>query len=193
MSADSGAASRKPLVLIFLFSAAPFILATLIYLFWKPAPDATVGVYLNPTAPLSAPALRDLSGMPAPLEQLRGRWLLLMVSDAACSGACGETLFRMQQWRMAQGEKMNRIERVWLQTGPTPATSTLPAAAGVIVRHDAASELARQLPAASSGQDGAIYLLDPHGNLVMRYDASADPVKVIRELTRLLKINNRLG
>lgn len=195
MSADTGGVrrSRKPVVLIFLFSAAPFVLATLIYLFWKPSPDATVGVYLNPTEALTAPGLLDPSGQPAPLEALRGKWLLLMTAPSACDSLCRQTLYRMRQVRLAQADKMDRIDRVWLQPGAPVPVAALPEAAEVHQRFDADLSLLRRLPPAPQDQAGAIYLIDPHGNLVMRYDASVDPVRMIRELTRLLKINNRLG
>jgi len=47
------------------------------------------------------------------------------------------------------------------------------------------------LPAARSPADH-IYVIDPLGNLVLRYARDADPAGIIKDLARLLKIS-RIG
>lgn len=176
-----------------LLSAAPFVLATLLYVLWKPGSLKTDGVFLDPKAPLAAADLRDASGQTAPLQQLRGKWLLVMATASACDQSCSDTLYRMRQVRMAQGEYMQRIERIWLSAGPADALFSKAEADGTRVRVDSAGQLLKQLPAGQGGIAGAVWLIDPNGNLVMRYDAGVDPVKMIRELKRIIKINNGLG
>lgn len=195
MSHATGAAAphRKPFLWIMLLSAAPFVLATLLYVGWTPGSLKTDGVFLDPKAPLAATDLRDASGQAAPLLQLRGKWLLVMATTGACDQACSNTLYRMRQVRMAQGEYMQRIERIWLSVKPADALFGKAQADGTRVRVDGEGQLLKQLPAGREGVAGAVWLIDPNGNLVMRYDAAVDPVKMIRELKRIIKINNGLG
>ncbi|MND01743.1 hypothetical protein D3C83_208510 [compost metagenome] len=53
------------------------------------------------------------------------------------------------------------------------------------------SVLLKQLPAAGAQRDH-IYLLDPLGNLVLRYPRDADPSRMRKDLERLLKVS-RIG
>ena len=48
------------------------------------------------------------------------------------------------------------------------------------------SALLKALPASGTPADH-IYLVDPLGNLVLRYTYDADPSRIIKDLTRLLK------
>lgn len=193
MSSDTRVANRKPFLWVMLLSASPFVLATLFYLFWKPVTINTVGVFLAPKAALTAPDLRDIGGLPASLQQSRGRWLLLMATQKRCETVCISTLYRIRQVRAAQGQYMDRIQRVWLATSGDDGEYRNAEADGVAVRFDPEGQLLDQLPVGEAGLDGAVYLIDPNGNLVMRYDATVDPVKMIREITRIIKINNGLG
>ena len=53
------------------------------------------------------------------------------------------------------------------------------------------SPVAREFPAEGDRADH-IYLLDPLGNLIMRYPKNADPKKMHKDLGRLLKYS-RIG
>jgi hypothetical protein len=55
----------------------------------------------------------------------------------------------------------------------------------------AGSALLTQLPAAVDARD-PIYLMDPLGNLVLRYPRGADPSRMKKDLERLLKVS-RIG
>jgi hypothetical protein len=48
----------------------------------------------------------------------------------------------------------------------------------------------------NSGEDvvsaGRLYIVDPLGNLMMRYDADVDPRGIIKDIQRLIK-NSRIG
>ena len=55
----------------------------------------------------------------------------------------------------------------------------------------AGSDLLGQLPVAHSAADH-LYIVDPLGNLVLRYPRDADPGRIIKDITRLLK-TSRIG
>jgi len=81
---------------------------------------------------------------------------------------------------------MLRIERVWAVTGPgQPDPALLAVHPGLRLAHAREDEL-KPLPL--GGDAGAyIFLIDPLGNLVLRYDESTNPKGMLADLRRLLR------
>ena len=65
------------------------------------------------------------------------------------------------------------------------------ALASDLIRIKPTTELVKKLQSAATGHltDGMLFLIDPLGNLMMRYDAGFDPYKVKNDLMHLLKIS----
>lgn len=190
MSGNTGSAHRKVLLWIFALSAAPFVLATLMYFFGKPT-HKSIGVLLEPIHALKQAALPNPKGFPSKFPP--GKWLLLMASTSECNAVCQDNLHRMRQVRVAQGPDMLRLERVWISAAKVDPHYVAEEGDGVVVQVDAQSALISQLPHDAAPLESNIFLIDPHGNLVMRYGAQVDPVKMIREIGKIMKINNGLG
>jgi hypothetical protein len=169
---------RVTLLLVALACAAPVVLATLAYyLDWAPGGTGNYGELIPP---------RPLSG--APLEKLKGKWVLVSFDAAACDAYCEKKLYFMRQTRRAQGKEQLRIERAWLLTSPgQPRAELLQAIEGTHVAP--AGELAKAFPGAPADH---IYLVDPLGNLMLRFPRDPDPKKIIKDLNRLLKYS-RIG
>lgn len=161
--------ARLKLLLIALCAVSPVLGSYLAYYLLPPAGGKSYGQLLT-VAPLAA---ARQAGWP------QGKWVLLTMQDGRCADSCKQRRFVLKQIHMAQGEALDRLQRVELRSsgaGPLPA--------GVLgLPLDTAAGLRR---------DG-YYLVDPLGNQVMFYSDQAEPVKVIRELSRLLKTNNGLG
>jgi len=169
---------RTTLLLIALACAAPVILATLAYYFgWAPGSSSNYGELIPP---------RPLDG--APLEKLRGKWVLVSFDASACDSYCEKKLYFMRQTRRAQGKEQVRIERLWLLTDAgRPRAELLTALEDA---HVAPAEgLAKSFPGNPSDH---IYLVDPLGNLMLRFPRDPDPKRIIKDLTRLLKYS-RIG
>jgi hypothetical protein len=134
----------------------------------------------------------SLSGEAAALTSLKGQWLLLSVGDGACDAACQQRLYFQRQLREALGKDKDRLDRVWLiQDGAKPAPSLLPALAQAIVLYVKAQDLQGWLPP-PTGQSLAshMYVVDPLGNLMLRFPADMDmagAAKAKRDLERLLR------
>jgi hypothetical protein len=133
---------------------------------------------------LLAPRPAGLPAHPA----LKGKWVLVQFDAGACATACERKLYFMRQVRRAQGREMGRIARLWAITDSARPAPALVAALEdtVIVEQGAA------LAAAFPGEAGAvrhIYLVDPLGNLMMRFPEDPDPARVIKDLKHLLKFS----
>jgi hypothetical protein len=94
----------------------------------------------------------------------------------------------MRQVRRALGKDMLRVERLWIVTdAAVPPTALLAAIEGTQVAPMDAG-LAAAFPAERSLADH-IYLVDPLGNLMMRFPRDPDPSRMIQDLQRLLKLS----
>ena len=158
---------RLKLALVFAACAAPFVLGWAAYQFgWGVAGGG--GNYGELIAP------RPVAG---PLAPLKGKWVLVTFDAAACDAACEKKLYVVRQVRKAQGKDADRIERLWvLSDGGKPRPELL-----------AAIEGAHVTPQELDFKGDDIYLVDPLGNLMMRFPRDPDPSKMIKDLQRLLK------
>ena len=168
--------SRLKLALIGAVCAAPLVLGTLAYWFgWGTGSPGNYGELIGP---------RALSG--SQIVALRGKWVLVTIDAPACDAPCERKLYFMRQMRRATGKNQERVERLWLLTDPrSPSAKLLAAIEGThIVRADAA--LLRSFPGTPSEH---IYVVDPLGNLMMRYPRDPDPSRMLKDIKRLLKVS----
>lgn len=165
--------------------AAPIIASYAAYYFWQPSGHVNYGTLIEPRQ-LPDSALVRLDSRRFSLRELQGQWVLLAAAPAACGPACVEKLVYMRQVRLAQGKDTDRVERVWLLTDAGAPDATLLAEhPGLIVVRDTGA-VTSALPAPNSPLDH-VYVVDPLGNLMMRFPADADPRKMLKDLTRLLR------
>lgn len=121
-----------------------------------------------------------------PVAALRGKWILLQFDGGACNPQCEKKLYYMRQIRRAQGKDMNRVERLWIVTDTVePRTQLLVAIEGTRLA-PANADLVAAFPAERARSEH-IYLVDPLGNLMLRFPRDPDPAKMLKDLERLLK------
>ncbi|WP_179401179.1 SCO family protein [Burkholderia guangdongensis] len=182
---------RWMLLLVALVCAAPMIASYVTYYVIKPRGGSTnYGALIDPQRPIP-PSLTvvDESGKTVPLASLRGVWLFVMTDKSACDDACATKLYFMRQVRATQAGERERITTVWLRSDANPIPDKVSAAypdTRKLVADPAA--IAAWLPADAGTQDtDHIYLVDPNGNLMMRFPKNPDPSKIKRDVTKLLK------
>lgn len=181
---------RFKMILIALLCAAPIIAACLAYFVWQPSKRMNYGDLLQVHA-LPDPALKSLDGTPLRLSRLRGKWLMVSIDSGACAKACEDKLFLMRQMRLMQGRDMERMERVFLITDELPLTTLLIREYDGMrmLRVPASDEgvaLLRAFPAADS-PNNHVYLVDPYGNLMMRFPPQPEPARMKKDLGVLFK------
>jgi glutathione peroxidase-family protein len=95
----------------------------------------------------------------------------------------------MRQVRLMQKNEIERIERVWLiDDDKIPETSLKEDFKGTLLINAQGNELLKKIPAKISQRDH-IYLIDPLGNLMMRFPKNIDPSKMAKDIKRLLKVS----
>jgi cytochrome oxidase Cu insertion factor (SCO1/SenC/PrrC family) len=189
---------RLALILLVLVFALPLAAATWLYYspdVWKPKTFTNQGQLMDPPRRLDPVALVDLPGQPFGTEQLRRHWTLMHVGNGRCDHACEEALVDTRQLRLALGHNMDRVQRVYLSTD----ASTLSQLAPLLEEHPRLhlvtgerEALATVMAALGRDAQGHIYLLDPLGNLVLRYSPEVSARDMLKDVRKLLR-NSRIG
>ena len=175
----------KFLMLIAVF-VVPVVAAYLAYFGWRPAGHTNYGDLIAVT-PLQQTAGVKHDGTSFDLGTLRGKWLMVHVGPADCDASCAQQLYLMRQTRIAQGKEQSRIERVWVLTGSGAVDPALMEAhAGLHAWRPGEAAFVEQFPARDD-RAGHIYLVDPLGNLMLRFPAEPDAKRMMKDLKLLLK------
>lgn len=181
---------RWKLLLVLLVCASPLIFSYLTYYVIKPSGRTNYGALIDPRQyPIPALGSVGLDGKPLGLEAYKGKWIMLQAAPGDCQQACKDQLVAMRQLRIMTGKEMERIERVWLITDDSPLDTVLMRVIEGTRFLRVKPELVKAWLPVEQGGDIAdhVYLIDPLGNLMMRFPKQADPAKVKKDLGKLLK------
>ncbi|MFM9968518.1 MAG: SCO family protein [Burkholderiales bacterium] len=179
--------SNFMLWLVLAVCLAPFIAATVLHRYFPPDSRMNFGELVEPV-PLPNNDLQSLDGKTMQISALRGKWIMVHVDSGVCDAACNDKLWKIRQLRLTQGKNMERIERLWLVADQTPIDATLQKEYAGTHIWRAGNEFIRLLPA-TNGPHQHIWLIDPLGNVMMRYSRDADPSRIKNDLIRLLKVS----
>ena len=188
----STAAGRWKMLAVLLVCASPVVASYFTYYVIRPDGRRNYGELITPQRPIPAIATVDLDGKIDELAVLKKQWLLITVADAQCSEPCQQRLYFQRQLREALGREKTRLDRILLLTDNAPVDARLrPALTEATVLRVPADQLAQWLPAATGQQlEDHLYLVDPMGNLMMRFPANMDTAgaaKAKRDIDRLLR------
>lgn len=178
---------RHTVAWIAAITLAPIVASYAVYYFYPRAPTANYGTLL-PTRPIPGVEGTRPDGSPFRLDDLRGRWVLVAHGRGDCDAACERRLYATRQAQTMQGKERERIVRVFLlEGGPAPRPALVAQHPGLVVAR-ITDAVATKFP----GGPGSLYVIDPLGNLVLRYPDDPDIKGMAGDLTRLLKAS-RIG
>jgi hypothetical protein len=177
--------SRKPLWILIVLCVAPIAASYIAFYWWQPDDHVNYGQLLSPKSMPDA-GWSHLDGTPARLADFGGKWVLTIVDAGDCDAWCRDKLAYIRQIRLAQGREADRVARLWIVTNGVPDRTLLADHAGLELWRPTGVTLASLFPAERSLEDH-IYVIDPLGNLMMRYERDADPRRMLKDVTRLLR------
>ena len=192
-------AGRRHFIALVLICALPFVGAWLLMAFpeLRPAGHAQRGELLDPVAPLAGAPYQDLDGREFGLPALGGKWTLAWLGTRPCDAACDGPLGLLQRVRRLLGENSRdaQVLAVLLEPPADPAWRARMAADGgtrIIAGPPAAlAALDVQLRGGVAAADAArFFIVDPRGNLVLRYAGEApwqDMLEDLKHLQRYVK------
>lgn len=173
---------RLQLLLILLGVIGPMILATGMYKlqFWVPEGRSYHGELIG-----NGQSRADLG-----VQAQEDRWQLLVTAPKECSVDCQQLVYLARQVQIGLGRDAGR------------ASHALAAAQPLSSDYDA--KLTREYPqlqryplnltefhkAAGDQSVPQLWIIDPHGNLVLRYDPTVKGKDLLNDLRHLLKLSN---
>jgi hypothetical protein len=184
---DAQTKGRRTLIMISLLFAVPIVLAMYMYFegsSWVPASSTAHGELINPARPLS-----DTQLIPDDDEaRFRKTWALVVLAEDSCASACADALIDIRQVRLSLGPKMTRMQTIFLPGGETAIASVAQAEHPklVIVSPETANEFRDVI---GPYEDGEIFLVDPLGNLMMRYPQGTGMGDIREDIAHLFKLS----
>lgn len=159
---------------------------------WRPVASTAHGELYHPARPLPTVDLRDASGQFAPANVLHEKWSLVYVGGGSCDEACKSSLYFMRQTRLSLNNEMTRVSRIFLATSQCCNREFLEREHAGLVTLDASGPEAADLLATFPAKDRerSLYVVDPLGNLVMRYDTRDEPKGLLTDLKKLLRLSH---
>jgi len=172
-------------VLLFALFFVPIAASFILYyaIGWHPGGNTSHGELYSPARPL-----------PAGVSQLgEKKWLLVYAGNGACDENCRRSLVFARQTRLSLNQEMTRLATVFLATSACCDRNYLASEHPELALFDAAAdptlaEVAEALPA--NDREQSVYVVDPLGNLVMRYDTRTEPRGLLDDLKKLLKLSH---
>ncbi len=177
----------------------PLLLAVYLYAnldIWRPATRVNHGELLEPIRPLEFFVAVDAEGQTVPVERLRHKWTLLFVAEGDCRLECQAAMFKLRQAHAMLGRELVRVQYGYLALDQAAAESIGPIKGQHPLMWSARVPGEAVEPQRAAFGGGAVagyaYLLDPLGNLVLRYGPESTTKGVVKDLQRLLKVS-RIG
>jgi len=193
-AAEERRRSMAPLWAMVAIFAAPVIAAWFLFLHpeYLPAGRSNHGELIEPQVPLPSDLwLLTPGGAALDRSRLAGKWTLVYLAGGECGEECRGHLAAIRQIRLALGESQLSVERLLIMTDPAPdlAAELASQFEGMKIAWTDREGAARLLDLLGEGASsfGRIHILDPMGNLMMRYAPGAPPQNTLRDMERLLK------
>ena len=178
---------RAKLVGLGALFALPIVASLVTYFLVRPEapPTANYGELLLPPKLITTHTFANAEGGRFAFGDLASQWILVASDSGECAAPCQAKLATMRQVRLALGRNAPRVARVFVVDDlRRPASGVLDPFEGTGL---ALTPKGLTLPPGAGNDRAHIYLVDPHGNVMMRWPAQADAKRMLGDLQRLLK------
>ncbi|WP_285428415.1 hypothetical protein [Pseudomonas sp. lyk4-R2A-8] len=173
---------RWQLILILLMVIGPMVLATLMYKlqFWVPDSRSYHGEMIG-----DGQTRADIG-----VQADEQRWQLLVTAPTACATDCRQLVYLARQLQIGLGRDASRASHALASAQPLSADydARLKAEYPQLQRY--VLDLSTFTRNAAAPGEAQLWIVDPHGNLVLRYDATVKGKDLLNDLRHLLKLSN---
>ncbi|MEZ5449928.1 MAG: hypothetical protein R3E95_14595 [Thiolinea sp.] len=189
--------NQKKLLLIFSLFLLPLLGAMLWYLFlpsgYRPGHTTNNGELILPVYPVQAFEQNDLQHQSFSGADLEKIWTLVHLLDAPCDEACSKSLYDTRQIRIALGKDIDRVQRVVVAATPELAQNESKMWAShpdlkVLLGNE--KGLSAQIHQHTQDPANTVYLIDPMGNLMMKFSPELEPELLMKDLQKLLRLSH---
>jgi hypothetical protein len=184
---DAQQRGRRTLILISLMFATPIVIAMYMYFSGStlnPVTSTEHGSFVTPPRLLPDSPLAEQD----PVPQFRKVWTLLVTADAQCDQLCLSALENIRQIRLSLGPKMPRMQTVYAPASATAISADLQTEhPKLIVVNPSDSAEIRDI--IGEHENAEVFLVDPLGNLMMRYAPGTAMGDMRKDIAHLLKLS----
>lgn len=169
--------ARRQLVLMFGIAALSLGGASLLFYLSQSGVWGTTnnGKFVQPPVDATTLQVVDGNGRPAADAHV---WWLWVVRETPCDAACDQALHQLRQLHVLLNRDAERVVRALVSPTGTPDPALEQKYPGL-----------RFLAGNTSALEPGIYIVDPIGNLVLRYPVETPGKAVLQDLKRLLKVS----
>lgn len=175
---------RLQLLLILAVVIGPMLLAAAMYRFgfWLPETRTYDG------ALVATGQGREALGIDA-APAGEPRWELLVTAPEGCAVDCQQLVYLARQINIGLAREAGRAGHALAAARPLPEAygQRLKREYPQLQRYSLDAGVYRDNPSAPAGPQ--LWIVDPHGNLVLRYDAKTDGKAILDDLKYLLKVS----
>ncbi|MRJ18779.1 hypothetical protein FRT60_00265 [Pseudomonas haemolytica] len=173
---------RWQLILILMMVIGPMVLATFMYKlqFWVPDSRSYHGELIG-----NGQTRADIG-----VQADQDRWQLLVTAPTACANDCQQLVYLARQLQISLGRDASRASHALAGAQPlsTEYEAKLKAEYPQLQRYSL--DLSTFTRNAAAPGEAQLWIVDPHGNLVLRYDARVKGKDLLNDLRLLLKLSN---
>ncbi len=174
----------RPWLLVTLF-LAPLIAALALHFGgWRPPATRNHGFLYAPARDFQAVTAHDSRGREIKWRNQEHRWHLLLIAPETCDQRCATMLDTVRRVWVGLGRHAADVDVHFVGEPDAATRSALadePRFNAITLRESPLDKVA------PSAQGLPVYLVDPHGFLVMRFDSGFEPGGLRRDLQRLLR------
>jgi len=173
---------RLQLMLVLLVAIGPMILATSMYKFkfWVPDSRSFHGQLIG-----NGQSRAELG-----VQTQESRWQLLVSVPGVCAADCEQLVYLARQIQIGLGRDAGRASHALAIALPLSADYDAKLSREYPQLQRYSLELARYQKAAPGIETPQLWIVDPHGNLVLRYGAEVNGKDLLKDLRQLLKLSN---
>ncbi|MGR3886435.1 hypothetical protein [Pseudomonas sp. 1152_12] len=173
---------RWQLILILMMVIGPMALATFMYKlqFWVPDNRSYHGEMIG-----NGQTRADIG-----VQADEDRWQLLVTAPTACATECQQLVYLARQLQISLGRDASRASHALASAQPvsTEYEAKLKAEYPQLQRYSL--DLSTFSKDAAAPGEAQLWIVDPHGNLVLRYNAKVKGKDLLNDLRLLLKLSN---
>jgi cytochrome oxidase Cu insertion factor (SCO1/SenC/PrrC family) len=173
---------------------APVALAYIMFFFVDVESFSNNGEILNPIVHISDFKLRDENDQLIPQDELTFKWRIISILGKDCDEQCQSRIYDTRQIHTSLGKNRHRLYRMFIHL--EPASDTLNALIvkehpnAIRVKGDAdviIDALGKNIRDGIGIRNNESYIMDPMGNVMMRFTQEQPNKDFLRDLKKLLK------
>ncbi|NBB08652.1 hypothetical protein [Pseudomonas sp. SLFW] len=173
---------RVQLILVFLVAIGPMVLATAMYKlkFWVPESRSYHGELIG----------NGESRIELGVQTDEKRWQLLVTAPRECDADCQQLVYLARQVQIGLGRDASRASHALTTAQPITGEYDAKLAREYPQLQRYPLDLKRYQRMAPGIELPQLWIVDPHGNLVLRYGAEVNGKDLLNDLRQLLKLSN---